>query len=98
MDDIVDLIKRDVISKYGDVKVPNFSFAEKEYKKSKYRNLIFDLSGSFYIKNLTDLNDDVSFQISIKGLHKEWVLGISFLGPYAVLLRVEKPLVVIESS
>lgn len=78
--EMVPIIER----KYGSLEQPNFSFVEKERSKNPYQKLEVLLKESFEVEDVTD---DVSFCYVID---KKWLLQLSMVGSYAVVLGLAK--------
>jgi hypothetical protein len=85
----VEQILAHVRESYGDVGSPNFSFVSKAIAEQRYSDLVSELRKKFQIEEDTDSNYDVSFGYILKKDSALWVLRISMVGPYAVLLRLK---------
>ncbi len=84
-------IKRELITKHGSLESPDFHFRWDVLKERPYRELVDEAMTHFFIKESTDLNQDGSFVYLIKGERgTDWMLQLSMVGPYAVLLRIQK--------
>lgn len=81
--------------KYGSLEQPNFSFVEKERSKNPYQKLEVLLRESFNVEDVTDENDDVSFCYVID---KKWLLQLSMIDAYAVILGLSNNIHIITSS
>lgn len=85
---MLERILKDLQATCGDLSKPNFAFAEERYKKDIHGTVVRDLMVRFFVKNLTDLNDDVSYQLHVKGRQSEWIVWLSLVGPYALITRI----------
>lgn len=83
-----DALKEVILNKYGSYEEPDFRFVEYAIKNNPYQNLIESLSRHFKTIDQTDINTDVAFFYLLDNRRKQWVLGLSMLGSYAVLLRL----------
>jgi len=92
---MINAINRDVLRAYGSLDEPNFDFEREERRQRRYEPFLRDLAaillldvwGFFTIANTTDLNSDHGFVFVIQS-GGEWRLQLSFVGPYAVLMRL----------
>jgi len=84
--EVMDVIR----SHYKSLQSPDFSFVRDTLAKRPYEKVIRQLSTHFHIEEDTDPNDDVSFGYVLTQEGERWVLRISMLGPYAVLLRLHQ--------
>jgi hypothetical protein len=86
IEEIIELIQE----KYGSLECPDFSFVSDAISNSPYEELIQQVKENFQTQEDTDPNDDVSFgYLLIKG-DKRWILRLSMLGKYAILLRLNE--------
>lgn len=76
--------------RYKSLENPNFSFVAESISKYPYEDLIRQIRTYFQVQEETDPNEDVSFSYSLFREQDQWILRISMIGPYAVLLRVGK--------
>lgn len=83
---IVELIQR----RYQSLENPDFSFVSGAISAEPYQRVAQKIMLHFEIEDDTDPNDDVSFGYVLTQGKKRWVLRISMIGPYAVLLRLNK--------
>jgi len=86
----IDQIEGDIVSAYGSISKPNWSFVEKRHASDPYRHVRSELSKIAQVQETTDLNDDVSLALSISctggfGL----CLRLSLVGPYACVARAD---------
>ncbi|UWP99361.1 hypothetical protein [Aliiroseovarius crassostreae] len=77
-----------ILSAYSSLSDPDFSFVEKALKNRPYNLLIEQLSNCFVIEELTDPNEDVCFRYLLKNADQNWVLELSMLGKFAVVLSI----------
>jgi len=92
---MIEAVKRDISEAYGQLDKPSFEFEKEEKRRSAYEpfirdlaaNLLMDRQGFFKIASVTDLNSDHGFAFIIQGVG-EWWLQLSFVGFYAVLMRL----------
>lgn len=88
-------IRRDILLAYGSLDKPNFEFEKEQTRHKIYEPflrdlaalLLMDVLGFFKIASVTDVNSDHSYVFTIQG-GGEWWLQLSFVGSYAVLMRV----------
>lgn len=84
VDEILSLIR----ARYGSLVSPDFSFTGEALSSRPYAGVVRDLEKSFRVEDDTDPNDDVSFVYVLTRAGEQWLLRLSMLGPYAVLLRL----------
>ena len=92
---MIEIVKREISEAYGPLDKPNFEFEKDENRRSAYEPFIRDLAASllmdnlsfFKIANVTDVNSDHGFTFIIQS-GGEWWLQLSFVGLYAVLMRL----------
>lgn len=92
---MIEEIKRDVLCAYGSLENPNFEFEHEHQRQRLYEPflrdlaavLLLDVLGFFKIANITDVNSDHGFVFAIQN-GGEWRLQLSFVGSYAVLMRL----------
>lgn len=90
MHDDMQSIRTAILSKYGSLTEPRFDFVQAALDADEYRNVIQDLRSTFELSEDTDPNDDVSFGLLLRGELSSYVLRLSMIGRYAVLLRVDE--------
>lgn len=83
---VMDVIR----SNYKSLQSPDFSFVRDTIAKRPYEKILRQISKHFQVEEDTDPNDDVSFGYVLTKGGERWVLRISMLGPYAVLLRLHQ--------
>jgi hypothetical protein len=66
---------------------PNFSFVKETVSANPYQSLIDELMNIFEIKDITDINDDVSFNYLLSSSDRQWVVELSMVGLYAIILK-----------
>ena len=84
--EIMDVIR----SRYKSLQSPDFSFVRDTISQHLYEKVVRQLRKHFQVEEDTDPNDDVSFGYGLQKGNERWVLRISMLGPYAVLLRLHE--------
>jgi len=84
--EVMDVIR----SHYRSLQSPDFSFVRDTLAQRPYEKVLRQLSTHFHVEEDTDPNDDVSFGYVLTKDSERWVLRISMLGPYAVLLRLHQ--------
>ncbi|MFY0577710.1 hypothetical protein ACN28S_28415 [Cystobacter fuscus] len=85
MKEIIDVIR----SVYGSFENPDFHFVSEALRQRPYKQIASHLERMFKTEEDTDANDDVSFGYILRGHgQQEWVLRLSMVGPYAVVLRL----------
>ena len=75
--------------KYMSLDEPDYSFVNKAISSKPYAALIQELEKLYAVEEITDSNDDVSFRYAISKSNNQWVIELSMLGLYAVVLRVQ---------
>jgi hypothetical protein len=73
---------------YGSLDEPRFDFVVDAARDPRYRTLIRNLAERYTLDADTDLNSDVSFGCVLRYGAERWVLRVSMVGPYAMLLRL----------
>jgi hypothetical protein len=86
MDEILARIR----SAYGSLDQPEFHFVGRALNERPYNALIQQLEGAFSVEHDTDPNDDVSFVYLLSADGRRWMLRLSMVGPYALLLRLHE--------
>lgn len=92
---MIETVRRDISEAYGPMDKPSFEFEKEERRRSAYEPflrdlaacLLMDTQGFFKIASITDVNSDHGFAFIIQGIG-EWWLQLSFVGLYAVLMRL----------
>lgn len=83
-------IEQQIRERYGSLEQPDFHFVGNESLDGSYEDLISRLAETFAIEEITDPNDDVSLSYVLRRDGGEWVVQLSLVGPYAVLLRLTR--------
>lgn len=73
---------------YGSLESPDFSFVADAVARRPHEELARELSHHFEVSEDTDPNDDVSFVYQLRRGGSTWILRVSMVGPYAILLRL----------
>lgn len=81
--------------RYGSLEQPIFSFVEKQRSKNPYQKLEILLRENFDVEDVTDMNYDVSFCYEID---KKWLLQLSMVGSYAVILSLGNGIHIVKSN
>lgn len=84
-EDVLQVIRQ----RYRSLESPDFSFVEQALAKRPYQTMMSILQQRFQVEEDTDPNDDVSFGYVLTRGQQRWILRVSMLGPYAVLLRLD---------
>jgi len=98
VENLIKEIEREILKAYGSLEEPNFSFEKDTTRQKIYepfmRNLaaalapyLLDVLGFYKICNFTDVNTDHGY-VFILGSTGELWLQLSFVGSFAVLMRV----------
>jgi hypothetical protein len=79
-------VLRSVESKYGSLDEPNYAFVKTEIQTSEQRAILSKLEnkGTTIVEH-TDINDDVSINVTLGGKLGLW---LSLIGPFAMLRRI----------
>lgn len=75
---------------YASMETPDFSFVHSALHDRPYHPLVQSIGHLFTVTEDTDPNDDVSFGYLLHAESHQWLLRLSMVGPYAVLLRLDK--------
>lgn len=86
LDEVLKLIRQ----RYRSLESPDFSFVEAALAWHPYETVMSIFHQRFQVEEDTDPNDDVSFGYLLTKGQQRWILRISMLGPYAVLLRLDE--------
>lgn len=91
MENQINQILIDVKNQYKSLESPDFNFVQRVYEQNPYHDLI-DLLASkkISLEEDTDINDDVSFGYSFKTKQDEYILRISMVEKYAVLMKIDE--------
>jgi hypothetical protein len=84
--DLTEMLSQ-IRSQYGSLETPNFSFVNEAISGRPYEEVIAEIGKYFTVEEDTDPNNDVSFGYFIVRNRQQWILRLSMIGPYAMLLR-----------
>jgi len=84
LDEVMERIR----AAYGSLDEPRFDFLADAAHDPRYRTLVGKLAARFTLAADTDPDSDVSLGFVLRHGHQRWVLRVSMVGPYAVLLRL----------
>ncbi|OQW61348.1 MAG: hypothetical protein BVN28_07750 [Nitrospira sp. ST-bin4] len=73
--------------KYKSFEEPEFWFVSKMISSQPYAPMVSHLQKLFTVQETTDPNDDVSFVYTLSKSRREWLLQLSMVDRYAVVLR-----------
>ncbi len=79
-----------VKSVYGSLDDPSYVKIYEVMVQRPYDQLVQELAICFRVTDITDVNEDVSFQYELTQREDGWVLELSAVGPYAVFSRYEE--------
>ncbi len=77
-------ILQDIKKQYGSLTKPDYTFVKKNQKQKYYRELIELINANYFVKDITDFNDDVSYVLLLDGL---LTIYVSLVGHYAVVTK-----------
>lgn len=77
-------------SVYGSLDEPTYFKINEVMTQRPYDRLVQELEIYFRITEITDVNEDVSFQYELTQGDDGWVLELSAVGPYAAFSRYEE--------
>ncbi len=80
-------MRRRIEERYGSLASPRFSFVREAMAANPYASVVRRIEERFACEEDTDPNDDVSFGYVLRDPSGVWVLRLSMIGPYAVLMR-----------
>jgi hypothetical protein len=83
-----DTLLKAIELKYGSLEQPDFTFVNKTVLDNPYFSLLNELKIVFEVEEITDINDDVSFQYVLSTSGKQWVIQVSMIGLYAIVLKI----------
>ena len=84
---LVDKLLELINQKYGSLVTPHFRFTNGEEVQQMYRPVADELSKQFTVEDVSEPNIYVGVAYAIEEGERGWLLEISFLGPYAVLIH-----------
>lgn len=76
-----------IVQAYGSLEDPTFFFVSSAVDDDPYRAIVDRLEQTFEVEEDTDPDDDVSFGYLLRRGSRDWVLRLSMVGPYGMLLR-----------
>ncbi|MCA1676041.1 MAG: hypothetical protein LC799_28995 [Actinobacteria bacterium] len=76
-------------SVYGSLEEPTYFKINEVMDQRPYARLVQELTNFFQVEEITDVNEDVSFQYELILGDDRWMLELSAVGPYAVFSRYE---------
>ena len=79
-------IKSEILSAYLSTDSPNYSFVMDRYNSQIYKEFISELSTIYSLEENTDLNYDVCLSLQVNIRKKLFVVQLSLVGKYAVIL------------
>lgn len=79
-------IKSEILSAYLSTDSPNYSFVMDRYNSQIYKEFISELSTIYSFEENTDLNYDVCLSLQVNIRKKLFVVQLSLVGKYAVIL------------
>ena len=85
---LMNTIDQVIDEKYTSRCEPNFSFVREEIARQPYKSLMNKLREFLTVVENTDPNDDVCFSYFLESAVCRWILQLSMLAKYAVLLRI----------
>ena len=77
-----------ILKKYKSLERPEFFFIRETEKLRPYDDLVHKMRKIFNVKEETDINYDVSFRYLVSRVDDQWLIQLSMLGPYAVVMGV----------
>lgn len=78
----------DVLGAYRDLTKPDFSWVKPKYQSQPYKKDILNLiENGFSVYEETDLNEDVSVNLHVRKNEEHYVLKLSLVEKYAILLH-----------
>jgi hypothetical protein len=81
-------IEGDIRRAYRSLSNPEYGFVQQCLDRRPYDGIVSVLNTTFTVEEDTDPNDDVSFGFLVSSKYSRWLLRISMVGPYGVLLRL----------
>jgi hypothetical protein len=83
----VDDILHQIESTYETLAEPKFHFVKRALVERPYDRLVESVKSDFDLYETTEEEEDHAFMYALDREGKEWVLGISMVGPFAVFAR-----------
>lgn len=84
-----DKILFDIKKAYGSFENPNYRFVEKRYRNQPFKKIELALLKNFSVRDMTDLNEDVSCVWILDRDSTSWALQLSFVGSYGYLAKLD---------
>jgi hypothetical protein len=84
----LDEVVQSIRAAYGSLDHPRFDFVADSVRARTYPAMIGQLAQWFSTQDDTDVNTDVSFGCLLASGCERWLLRVSMVGPYAVLVRL----------
>jgi hypothetical protein len=81
-------ISNTINKKYLSTEQPNFSFVNEVFAQKPYFEIVHSLESFFSLKDITDINSDVCFRYLLEKNFEKFVLELSMVGAYAVVLVI----------
>ncbi len=75
---------------YGSLEEPTYFKINEIMAQQPYGRLVQELANHFRVIDITDVNEDVSFQYELIQGDDGWVLELSAIGPYAAFSHYEE--------
>ncbi|MFE4977506.1 hypothetical protein ACFRAR_36035 [Kitasatospora sp. NPDC056651] len=76
---------------YGDLANPDFSFVGECYERNPYAEPIRRISAIAPVQDRTNLDDYVCFDLEVDGgRRRTWLVQLSMVGPFAMVIRVDR--------
>jgi hypothetical protein len=99
LDDIIKRVLSDVEKTYGDMNDPNYAIISDRLKESGLPKELRKLMFMFWVKEVTDVNEDVCRSFLLKGDAILYRLDLSVVGDYAMLMEIHgQTLIFIDSD
>ena len=84
----LDEVVQSIRAAYGSLDHPRFDFVAFSGRARTYQAMIGRLAQWLSTQDDTDVNTDVSFGCLLAASGERWLLRVSMVGPYAVLVRL----------
>jgi hypothetical protein len=78
------------LDQYKSLTEPKYWFTRQAMVMKPYQLIVDALQQEFVVQDLTSFNIDVSFRYLLTAGEEQWVLELSMVEPYAVLLRLDR--------
>ena len=83
-------IKTVIQKRYKSLESPDFSFTRNRQVSKNHKCILKELERNYQVEDVTDLNCDVCSRFVLTKEKRAWVLELSMVGPYAILLDMDK--------